>query len=173
MLWRKKLLTGEEGKRHHVLIKDFNTFMCDHTLHRRRKHFCSSYLQAFSSEEILKRHIEDWLKINDKQRIIMPKKGKYVKFRNYEREIKSPVIIYAGFESILVSENSGKEITKHSYTNKYQKHVACSYGYKIVYVDDNFSEPFKIYLGKYVVYKFINNTIGESKLLQRCDKKTF
>ena len=103
----------------------------------------------------------------------MPKKGKYVKFRNYEREIKSPVIIYADFESILVSENSGKEITKDSYTNKYQKHVACSYGYKIVCVDDNFSEPFKIYLGKYTVYKFINNTIGESKLLQWCDKKTF
>ena len=53
------LLTGEEGKRHYVLIKDFNTFMYDHTLHHRRKHFCSSYLQAFSTEEILKRHIED------------------------------------------------------------------------------------------------------------------
>ena len=27
------LLIGEEGKRHYVLIKDFNTFMCDHILH--------------------------------------------------------------------------------------------------------------------------------------------
>ena len=34
------LLIGEEEKRHYVLIKDFNTFMYDHTLHRRRKHFC-------------------------------------------------------------------------------------------------------------------------------------
>ena len=25
------LLIGEEGKRHYVLIKDFNTFMYDHT----------------------------------------------------------------------------------------------------------------------------------------------
>ena len=32
------LLLGEEGKKHYVLIKDFNTFMYDHTLHRRRKH---------------------------------------------------------------------------------------------------------------------------------------
>ena len=29
----------EECKWHYVLIKDFNTFMYDHTLHRGRKHF--------------------------------------------------------------------------------------------------------------------------------------
>ena len=34
------LLVGKEGKKHNVLIKDFNTFMYDHTLHRGRKHFC-------------------------------------------------------------------------------------------------------------------------------------
>ena len=30
----------------------------------------------------------------------MPKKGEYFKFENYERKIKSPLIIYAGFEII-------------------------------------------------------------------------
>ena len=34
------LLIREEGKRHYFLIKDFNTFMYEHTLHRGRKHFC-------------------------------------------------------------------------------------------------------------------------------------
>ena len=62
----------------YVLIKDFDTFMYDHTLHRGRKHFCRYCLQAFRTEEILKRHIKDCFKINDKQRIIMPKKGEYV-----------------------------------------------------------------------------------------------
>ena len=57
------LLIGEEGKRYYALIKDFNTFMFDHTLHRGRKHFCRYCLQAFSSEEILKCHIIDCLKI--------------------------------------------------------------------------------------------------------------
>ena len=72
-------------------IKDFNTFMYDNTLHRGRKHFCDYCLQAFSTEG--KRHINDCFKISGKQRIIMPKKGKYVKFKNYERKIKSPFII--------------------------------------------------------------------------------
>ena len=33
------LLIGEEEKRHYVLIKEFNTFMYDHTLHRRKTIF--------------------------------------------------------------------------------------------------------------------------------------
>ena len=32
----------------------------------------------------------------------MPKKCEYVKFKNFERKIKSPFMIYAGFEFILV-----------------------------------------------------------------------
>ena len=53
------LIMGEEGKRHYVLIKDFNTFLCDHSIHRKRKHFCCYCLHAFNTEEILKCHIKD------------------------------------------------------------------------------------------------------------------
>ena len=38
----------------------------------------------------------------------MSKKGEYVRFKNYERKIKSTFIIYADFESILVLENNRK-----------------------------------------------------------------
>ena len=34
------LMIGEEEKRHYVFVKDFNTFMYDHTLNCGRKHFC-------------------------------------------------------------------------------------------------------------------------------------
>ena len=137
--------------------------MFDHTLHRGRKHFCRYCLQAFSSEEILKCHIIDCLKINGKQRIKTPEKGEYVKFKNYERQIKSDFIIYADFESILLPENNGKQNRNESYTNKYQKHITCSYGYQLVCLDDKFSKPFKSYLGIDAVYNFINGMIKESK----------
>ena len=55
------LFIKEEGKRHYTLIKDFNTIMYDHTLHGGKKYFCRYGLRAFSSEEILKRHIKDIL----------------------------------------------------------------------------------------------------------------
>ena len=59
----------------------------------------------------------------------MPKKGEFVTFKNYERKIKSLIIIYADFESILVPGDNRKQNLEQSYTNKYQKHIACSYGY--------------------------------------------
>ena len=58
--------------------------MYDLTLHRGRKHFCCYCLQAFSTEERLKRYIRDCFKTDYRQRIVMLKKGKYVKFKNFE-----------------------------------------------------------------------------------------
>ena len=52
------LLIGEEDKRYYVLIKDFNIFIYDHTLHLRRKHFCRYCLQIFNAEEIAKYHVK-------------------------------------------------------------------------------------------------------------------
>ena len=100
--------------------------MYDLTLLHGRKHFCCC-LQAFSTDEILESHIKDCFKINGKQRIIMLKKGKYVRFKNYEGKIKSPFMICVDFESILVLEDNRKQNPNDSYTTKYQKHIACSY----------------------------------------------
>ena len=50
----------------------------------------------------------------------MPKKGKLVKFKIFERKTKLLFIIYAAFESILVPNNNGKQNPEESYTNKYQ-----------------------------------------------------
>ena len=101
----------------------------------------------------------------------MSKKVKYVKFKNYDRKIKSPFIIYADCESILVPEDNGKQNPEEPYTNKYQKHIACSYGYKLVCVDDKFSKPFKTYLGEDAVYNFIDTMIEESKCCREVIKK--
>ena len=57
--------------------------------------------------------------------------------------------------------------------NKYQKHVACIYGYKLVCVDDKFSKPFRSYLGEDSVYNFINDMIEESKYCIEVMKKMF
>ena len=102
----------------------------------------------------------------------MPKKGEYDKFRNYERKIKRHLITYAYFERILLPENNGMKNPNESYRNKYQKHIAWSYGYKLVCVDYKFSKLFKTYLGKDLVYNFFNSMIKESWLQWR-DEKPF
>ena len=123
----------EEDKRHYVLIKDLNTFIYDHISHRGRKHVYCYCFQAFSTAEILKSHVNDCFKINAKQMIMMHKKGEYVKFKNYERKKESPLMIYADFERVLVPEDNGKQ--NESYKNKYEKHVAFSYCYKLACLD--------------------------------------
>ena len=75
--------------------------------------------------------------------------------------MKNKVTVYnlCRFWKYSVPEINGKENPEESYTNKYQKHIACSYGYKLVCVDNKFSKPFKTYLGENSVYNFINNMI--------------
>ena len=167
------LLIEEKGKRHYVLIKDFNRFMYNHTLHRIKKHFCRYCLQAFSTEKLLKYHIKHCFKINGKQKIKMPKKGEYVKFKNYKRKIKSPFTICADLESILVSQDDGKKNPEESYTKKYQKKIVCSYGYKLVCVDDKYSKLSKTYLCEDAVYNCIHSMIKESRYCSEVIKKHF
>ena len=147
--------------------------MHDHSLHRGRKHFCRYCLHAFITKEILKPHIKDYFNINAKQTIKMPKKGEYVKFKNLGRKIKSPFRVYTDFESILVPEDNGKQNPNESYTKKYQEHVACSYGYKLVCVEDKSFKPIKSYLGENAVYIFMINIIEESKYCSDVMKKHF
>ena len=79
-------------------------------------------------------------------------------------------MICADFESILVPEDNGKQNTNESYTSKYQKHVACSYGYKLVCVDDTSA---KSCLGENAVYNVINSMVEEDKFFSDVMKKHF
>ena len=100
-----------------------------------------------------------------------PKKRKYVTSKNFKRKIKSSFLIYAHFKVILAPEDNGKQNPEEPYKNKYQKHVASSYGYKLIRVDDRLSNPFKSYLGEDAVYNVINSMIKESKFCTDVMKK--
>ena len=80
---------------------------------------------------------------------------------------------YAEFERILVWEDNGKQNPKDSYSNKYQKHIACSYGYKLVWFDDKFSKLLKFNLSKDTIYNFINIMTKESRYCCDVIKKHF
>ena len=64
-------------------------------------------LQAFSTEEILKRHINDCFKQG-----ILPRKGEYVKCKNHQKKIKKPIMIYGDFESIYSHKRMQCKIQK-------------------------------------------------------------
>ena len=68
---------------------------------------------------------------------------------------------------------SRRVLYEHQKLILYQKHIACSYDYKLVSVDDKFSKPFETYLGKDAIYNFINNMIEECKYCIEVMKKHF
>ena len=70
-------------------------------------------------------------------------------------------------------EDNGKQKSNESYTNKYQKNVACSYDYKLIYVDDKLNKLFKSYLGNDAVSNFISSIIEESKYCSDIMKNYF
>ena len=140
------LLITQGEKQHYVLIKDFNKMMCNKTKHQHRKHFCMFCVQCFRTNEILAKHKSNCMIINGEQTITMPEEGSTVQFQNYHKQTPAPFVIYADFEAITEKVSGCQPDGVKSYTDKYQKHTGCSYGYKVVSCcDDKYSKPVKIY----------------------------
>ena len=70
-------------------------------------------------------------------------------------------------------EDNETQNPEESYTDKYKKNIACSYGYQIVCADDEFSKPYKTYLGIDAVYNFVKSMIKRSKYCSEMMKKHF
>ena len=166
------LLITEGEVKHYCLLKDFNKFMYDKTKHKGRKHFCMYCLQGFSSERVLNNHKVDCIVINGEQAIKMPEPGSKIAFTNYRRQLPAPFVIYADFEAI--TEKVDEKAPQKSYTEQYQKHTACGYGFKVVCCyDDNFSKPIKIYRGEMTIQKFMKDILAEVEYCQEVVKTHF
>ena len=169
------LLITKDENRHYILIKDFDKFMYQQTKHKERKHFCMHCLQCFSSERVLNNHKDNCIQINGTQAVNMPEKGNNIlKFNNYHKQQPVPFVIYADFEAITEKINGCKPNNDKSYTEAYQKHTDCGYGYKVVCChDDKYSKPVQIYRGENAVYKFMEKMLGEVTYCKNIMKKEF
>ena len=165
---------NKDKKNHYVLVKNFNKFMFDQTKHNCKKHFCMYCLQCFSREDVLAEHVKNCLSINGKQAIKMPKKGQHINFRNYHKQIPAPFVIYADFEAITEKVHGCLPNNEKSYTEAYQKHIDCGYGYKLVcHYNDEFSKPVQVFRGENAVYNFMEKMIEEVEWCKSIIKKHF
>ena len=169
------LLITENEKKHYVLIKDFNKLMYNQTKHKERKHFCMYCLQCFSSERVLTDHKENCIQVNGTQAIKMPDKDNNIlKFNNFHKQLPVPFVIYADFEAITEKIHGCQPNNDKSYTEAYQKHTDCGYGYKVVCCYNNeYSKPEKIYRGEKAVYKFMEAMLEEVKYYKKVMKNKF
>ena len=168
------LITKDENK-HYVLIKDFNKFMYQQTKHKERKHFCMHCLQCFSSERVLNNHKDNCIQVNGIQAVNMPEKGDNIlKYNNFHKQQAIPFVIYSDFEAITEKIQGCRQNNDSSYTEAYQKHTDCGYGYKVVCCyDDKYTKPTQIYRGPKAVYKFMEKMLEEVKYCKNIMKKEF
>ena len=169
------LLITENENKHYVLIKYFNKYMYDITKHKERKHFCMYCLQHFTSERVLNNHKENCIQLNGAQAIKMPTKDDNIlKFNNAHKQIPVPFVIYADFEAITEKIHGCQPNDDESYTEAYQRHTDCGYGYKVVCCyDDKYTKPVQIYRGEKAVYKFMKAMLDEVKYCNKIMKKHF
>ena len=169
------LLITENENKHYVLIKDFNRFMFNKTKHEHRKHFCMFCLQCFSSERVLTDHKDNCIALNGTQAVKMPEKGNNIlKYNNFHKQQQVPFVIYADFEAITEKISGCQPNNNESYTNAYQNHTDCGFGYKVICCyDDKYSQPLKIYRGEKAVYTFLEYMLDEVKYCKKVMKKEF
>ena len=98
-------------------------------------------------------HKKACLKINGKQTVKL--KSGSVKFKNHFKQLTLSFKIYADFESTLKGVRGSDKNNNTSCTEKYQKHIPCSFAYKVACINDKFSKPFVLYRGKNAVNKCI------------------
>ena len=169
------LLVTENENKHYVLMKDFNRFMFNQTKHEHRKHFCMHCLQCFSSDRVLSNHKDICIQVNGTQAIKMPNKDNNIlKFNNFHKMQPVPFVIYADFEAITEKIHGCQQKGNKSYTEAYQIHTDCGYGYKVVCCyDDKYTKPIQLYRGEKAVYKFMENILEEVKYCKKVMKKYF
>ena len=132
-------------------------------------------LQCFSSDRVLNEHEDNCIQVNGTQAVKMPDKDNNIlKFINFHKQQSVPFVIYADFEAIIEKISGCNPNNDRSYTEAYQKHTDCGYGYKVVCCyDDKYTKPVQIYRGEKAVYKFMEAMLEEVKYCKKTMRKCF
>ena len=135
------MLIEKDGVQHYCLVKSIERLLSSQTTKGKRKeHFCDRCLNPFWCEQSLNKHIE-YCSNHKAVKIEMPKKDDILKFKNYYKGEKAPIIFYADIKSLIKSLQTCDPDPVKKYTKKYQKHEPISFSYYIKCFDDNVFEP--------------------------------
>ena len=169
------LLISENENKHFVYIKDFNRFMFNQTKHKNKKHFCMHCLQCFSTKDVFDVHKKNCIVINGTQAIKMPSKDNNIlKYNHYHKQLPAPFVIYADFEALTERIHGCQQNNDKSFTDAYQKHTDCGYGYKVVCCyDDKYTKDVQYYRGENAVYKFLEKMLEEVSYCKNIIKQKF
>ncbi|XP_052765064.1 uncharacterized protein LOC128206548 [Mya arenaria] len=152
---------------HYYLITDLNKFLSRTKNSHIRRHFCPYCLHGFLKETSLKEH-QKLCARNGAQRVNLPTPGDndILNFKDYEKTLKAPFIVYADFETVNKKLPTCASNPKHSSTTQNTKLEVCSFGYKVVCEDNRYTKPTVVYTGEDAGSKMIECLLKEEKQIR-------
>ena len=146
-------ITNEEYQ-HFFWIKSFTRLVSAKvSKHDHKSNFCKRFLNKFTTPEKLEEHIESCKK-NSACKIEVPKPGETITFKNFNKSMRVPFVIYADFEAITEKIVSATPNPEKTYTEKYQKHTPSGYCYYVKCKgEEKYPEPV-VYRGEDFLQKF-------------------
>ena len=132
-------LYEEDGASHYTLIKHFNRFIKSQKTksHNKSFHICKRCFSHYTKPELLQNHIK-YCSNNKTVFVKMPEKGTMLYFKNYEKQIPMPFVVYADFECFTKPMNNCSPDPNKSFTYNYQKHEPSGFCYFIKGITDSF-----------------------------------
>ena len=140
------ILLSNDETNHYCWIKNMSRLLSSQVNNYQHKRiFYYRCLNSFQSETSLERHTEYCSK-NEAIKIEIPPIDKdgnpsNICFKNYNRKMRVPFVVYADFESFTENIDSCSPYESRSFTKQYQKHKASSYCYLIKCFDDCIFTP--------------------------------
>ena len=125
--------------------------------------YCVRFLNHFSRKAKLALHGQ-YCSRNEAVRIEMPDKGTMFKFKNHNRSIRVPFVIYADFESSTKPVSKRLPRSDKDFTNQHQKHNSFGFCYHI----DSFEA--KLYSQAPVIYRaklLLRSSLNCLKMISR------
>ena len=123
------LLISNDSTNHYCLVNNLSKLLSSQvTKSKKSRMFCRRCLNSFRSKEALDKH-KRYCNQHAAVRPEMPEPGTMLNFKNYNRSLRVPFVVYADFESFIEPIHTCQPDPNTSYTKQYQTHTPSSFSY--------------------------------------------
>lgn len=166
------LLISNGETSHYCWIKNVSRLLSSQINKRGRElYFCDYCLLPFRTPESLGRHVE-YCKEYDAVKVTLPREGSFLSFKNWNRSMRVPFVIYADFECFTEKIDTCQPMEGRPFTQRYQEHAPSGFCYLIKCYDDDLYPPTLHQYTKEtededVARKFVESLEGSLKFLYK------
>ena len=135
-------LYEEDGVSHYTLIKNISRLLRSQITSRTDEpiQICKRCFTHYTKPELLEKHIK-YCSNNETVSVKMPEPDTFLYFKNYNKQLPIPFVVYADFECFTKPMNTCSPNPKESYNYNYQKHEPSGFCFYVKGIVDKKIKP--------------------------------